>query len=142
VAGPSKCALGCQDFPCTISKRDDRQHKWRTALSARRLDDRSTRRGIILIRLELKLSKRGRRRLPRYKPRLRPTAWPVIFDMMNRDLATPLTPGEWAALRGVAQGWVISEANRQRLMDLGLIAEQLGRLEITDAGRMRLAADR
>ena len=62
--------------------------------------------------------------------------------MMNRDLATPLTPGEWAALRGVAQGWVISEANRQRLMDLGLIAEQLGRLEITDAGRMRLAADR
>jgi hypothetical protein len=62
--------------------------------------------------------------------------------MMNPDLTTPLTPDEWTALRGVAKGWVISEANRQRLMDLGLIAERLGRLDLTDAGRMRLVADR
>jgi hypothetical protein len=62
--------------------------------------------------------------------------------MMNPDLTTPLTSDEWAALGGVAKGWVISVENRQRLMDLGLIAERLGRLDITDAGRMRLAAGR
>jgi hypothetical protein len=72
--------------------------------------------------------------------RFRRKPGPVIFDIMNPDLTTPLTPDEWTALRAVAQGWVISEANRQRLMALGLIAERLARLVVTDAGRMRLAA--
>jgi hypothetical protein len=77
--------------------------------------------------------------------RLRRKAGPVIFDMMNPDLTTPLTPDELAALREVAKGQrqgVISAEQRERLIGLGLIAERLGVLGITNAGRMRLAADR
>ena len=65
--------------------------------------------------------------------------------MMNPDLTTPLTPDVMTALREVAKGQrqeVISAENRERLIALGLIAERLGVLGITNAGRMRLAAGR
>jgi hypothetical protein len=63
--------------------------------------------------------------------------------MMSPDFLTPLTPDEMTALREVAKGQmqgVISAAHRERLIGLGLIAELLGMLGITNAGRMRLAA--
>ncbi|MFY9835228.1 MAG: hypothetical protein WAK55_01940 [Xanthobacteraceae bacterium] len=63
--------------------------------------------------------------------------------MMNPDFLTPLTPDEIAALREVAKGQmqgIISTEHRELLIGLGLIAELLGMLGITNAGRMRLAA--
>lgn len=65
--------------------------------------------------------------------------------MMNPDLTTPLTPDEMTALREIGKGQrqeVISAEHRERLIALGLIAERLGVLGITNAGRMRLAAGR
>jgi hypothetical protein len=63
--------------------------------------------------------------------------------MMNPDLTTSLTPDEPAALREIAKGeiqGVTSAEHRERPIALGLIAQRLGVLGITNAGRRRLAA--
>ncbi len=50
-----------------------------------------------------------------------------------------LTAEEFQALRDVLAGRIISDADRDRLLELGLIDEKLGGPALTVAGKVRLA---
>jgi hypothetical protein len=62
---------------------------------------------------------------------------------MAMSFDVPLTPEEFAALqevgKGITQGAPIPAEHRARLIELGLIRENVGGLCITGAGSMRIA---
>jgi hypothetical protein len=64
---------------------------------------------------------------------------------MAPNLTAPLSSDEFASLREVGHGLmqrIIPDEHQEKLIALGYIAQRLGGLGLTDAGRMRLAAGR
>ena len=60
-------------------------------------------------------------------------------------LTTPLSSEQFDALEEVGKGQeqrIIPTEHRDRLLSLGFIAQRLGALALTNAGRMRLAGGR
>ncbi len=61
---------------------------------------------------------------------------------MKGDANTGLTVEEFQSLRDVADGLtqpVFPEAHEERLIEIAYIGAKLGRLQVTDAGKMRRA---
>lgn len=58
--------------------------------------------------------------------------------MDRADMDTPLSAEEFAALKSVKAGLIISPKQQERLKKLGLIDQKLGGLGLTSAGELRL----
>ena len=59
--------------------------------------------------------------------------------MTMPDLNTPLTSDEFASLKSVKAGILISKKHQERLKQLKLIDQKLGGWALTSAGELRLA---
>jgi len=60
---------------------------------------------------------------------------------MGADLTAPLTDDEFVSLRELEKGttqYDLPDSHRKKLISLGYVAERLGAISLTNAGRMRL----